>query len=32
VETALGMSAAEFAEVFAVDPRLGDWIDVIIRN
>ncbi len=32
VETALGMSAAEFAEVFAVDPRLGDWIDVMIRN
>ena len=32
METARGMSAAEFAEVFAIDPRIGDWIDVIIRN
>ena len=32
VETARGMSAAEFAEVFAIDPRLDDWIDVIVRN
>ena len=32
VETARGMSATEFAEVFAIDPRLDDWIDVIVRN